>query len=234
MRKYTIIAILVVCSCFVFAQEKMYIHKSDNLTLGVLISITDSIYFSNDGSLTFFRIGDTLAQYPTSTIDSLTFGANSSTIYIIYSGSQVKVVNPLAFEGVAVSVSGADVTVTATTETQDITYNLSGSTTNGMFKIYSAKRFNLQLNGVHITNPDGPAINIQSEKKTSVELVKGTVNSLSDGTSYASPALNGNGEPEDQKSTFFSEAKLGFSGTGSLTIEGNGTDKHALCSDDLI
>jgi len=234
MRKQALLLIFLFSTIVLFAQEKMYIHKSDHFTLGAPIAMTDSIYFSTDGSLTYFHIGDTLAQYPTFSIDSLTFGANSNTIYITYNGSQVSVINPLAFEGVAVSVTGADVIVTSTTETQDISYNLSGTTANGMFKIYSAKRYNLILNGVHITNPDGPAINVQSEKKTSVELVAGTINSLADGTTYAAPAVNGNGETEDQKSTFFSEAKLVFSGTGSLSIEGNGTDKHALCSDDDI
>lgn len=234
MRKLILLSLFLISSLVILAQEKMYIHKSDNFSLGALISQTDSIYFSTDGAYTFFRIGDTLASYPTATIDSLTFGANSNTIFITYSENQVKVINPLAFEGVSVSVTNADVIVTATSEVQDINYNLSGTTYNGMFKIYSAKRFNLQLNGVHITNPDGPAINVQSEKKTSVELVDGTSNSLTDGTTYAPPAINGNGEEEDQDGTFFSEAKMVFSGSGSLAIEGNAIEKHALCSDDLI
>lgn len=216
------------------SQEKMYIHKSDNFTLGALISETDSIYFSNDGLISYFRIGDTLAQYQTSKIDSLTFGENSTTIFITYNGSGVKVINPLAFEGVSVAVSGADVIVNTVTEMQDINYSLTGTTADGMFKIYSTKRYNLLLNGVHITNPDGPAINIQSEKKTSVIIVDGTNNSISDGITYAPPAINGNGKTEDQDAAFFSEAKLVFGGTGLLEIEGNGADQHALCSDDII
>ena len=234
MKLAVLLSLSVLLSTALFAQEKMYIHKSDHFTLGALISVTDSIYFSNDGTTTFFRIGDTLAQYPTASVDSLTFGANSNTVIIRYNGSQVTVLNPLAFEGVAVTVSGADVIVTATTETQDINYDLSGITADGMFKIYSAKRFNLLLNGVHITNPDGPAINIQSEKKASVLLVEGTANTLADGAAYAPATINGNGITEDQDGTFFSEAKLVFSGTGTLSIEGNGTDKHALCTDDIM
>lgn len=234
MKKPALLSIFLVLNILLLAQGKMYIHKSHHVTLGALISMTDSIYFSGDGTITYFRIGDTLAQYPTSGIDSLTFGANSNTIYVTYNGSSVSVINPLAFEGVHVSVTAADVIVTSVSETQDINYSLSGTTTDGMFKIYSAKRFNLLLNGVHITNPDGPAINVQSEKKTSVELVTGTSNTLADGTTYAAAPLNGNGEEEDQKATFFSEAKLVFGGTGSLTIEGNATGKHALCTDDVL
>ncbi|HNX44905.1 MAG TPA: carbohydrate-binding domain-containing protein [Bacteroidales bacterium] len=234
MKKLTLLVICLVSSLFLSAQEKMYIHKSDNMTLGALISTIDSIYFSNDGTITYFRIDSNLAQYPTAQIDSLSFGDNSNTIFVTYNTSGVSVINPLAFEGVSVSVEGQHVTVNSTSETQDINYSLSGTTQNGMFKIYSDKRFNLLLNGVSITNQDGPAINVQSKKKTSVELIAGTTNYVTDGATYAPPAINGNGEEEDQKGTFFSEAKLVFSGTGSLTIEGNGSEQHALCSDDLI
>jgi trimeric autotransporter adhesin len=234
MKKGLLIIICLIGSIALFAQEKMYIHKSDNFTLGALISMTDSIYFSTDGATTYFRVGDSLAQFPTTEIDSITFGDNSNTVYVTYNGSAVSVINPLAFEGVGVVAEGANVTVTAITETQDINYSLTGTTTDGMFKIYSEKRYNMLLNGVNITNPDGPAINVQSEKKTSVILGAGTSNTLTDGVTYGDPAINGNGEVEDQDGAFFSEAHLVFSGTGTLTIAGYGAEQHALCSDDEI
>jgi len=229
MKNRILFIICLLSNIVVFAQEKMYIHKSDKMTLGVLLAETDSIYFSNDGTLAFFRIGDTLAQYPLTAIDSITFGSNSNTVNIIYNGSDVTVINPLAFEGVSVTVDGSDVTVNAVTSTQDINFSLSGTTTNGMFKIYTAKRYNLILNGVSITNPDGPAMNVQSEKKTSVILVDGTTNVFTDGPVYAEPPLG-----EDQDGAFFSEAKLVLSGTGSLIINGFGDEQHGLCSDDVI
>jgi trimeric autotransporter adhesin len=234
MRKVVFVVFFLISGVALFAQEKMYIHTSDNITNGALISMTDSVYFSDDGSQAYFRIGDTLAHYPTMEIDSITFGANSNTIYITYNGSWVSVINPLAFEGVSVAVDGANVIVNSVSEMQDINYILSGTTVDGMFKIYSTKRYNLLLNGVHITNPDGPAINVQSEKKTAVELVNGTSNTLTDGTTYAAATINANGDPEDQKATFFSEAHLVFSGSGSLAITGNGSEQHALCSDDQL
>ncbi|HOW30401.1 MAG TPA: carbohydrate-binding domain-containing protein [Bacteroidales bacterium] len=234
MKKVVLFILIVAGSIQAFSQSRLFIHKQDNITLGVPTAMTDSIYFSSNGLITYFRIGDTLVQYNTSAIDSLTFGDNANTIYIKYNGSGVSVINPLAFEGVSVAVTGADVIIHSTTETQDLNYNLSGSTTNGMFKIYSEKRYNLILNGVTITNPDGPAINLQSEKKASVELVTGKVNMISDGATYAPAPLNGSGNPEDQKGTFFSEGKLVVGGSGSLSIACNGSEQHALCSDDLI
>jgi trimeric autotransporter adhesin len=229
MKSRILLAILLTCSIVVLAQEKIYIHKSDKMTLGALISETDSIYFNNNQTTTYFKIGDTLAQYPVEEIDSLTFGPDSDTIFVIYNGSDVTVINPLAFEGVAIDVSGSDVTVNSVSEKQDINFCLSGSTTNGMFKIYTAKRYMLILNGVSITNPDGPAINVQTGKNTSVVLADGKTNTLTDGVTYAGPPAG-----EDQKGTFFSESKLKFYGTGTLIVSSHGSAQHAICSDDEV
>jgi len=228
------LSICILCSVSVFAQEKMYLHRSDQLTVGALISLTDSMYFNSTGSQVYFRLGSEIIQYSTSTIDSITFGENSSTIVVNYNGTMASVLNPLAFEGVDVVVNGADVVVYSTTETRDINYLLTGTATDGTFKIYSEKRFNLLLNGVDLTNPDGSAINIQADNKVSVALMDGTTNRLVDGTNYSTPPVNGEGEAEDQKAAFFSEGKLVFSGSGSLTISSTGSDQHALCSDDEI
>jgi trimeric autotransporter adhesin len=229
MKNLTFLLVSFFCATALFAQDKMYIHQTNKMTLGAKVTDTDSIWFSADGYNAFFRIGDTLVQYSVLGIDSITFGNDSDTIFITYNGWDVSVVNPLAFEGVAVSVSGMEVIVQSTTGVQDINYCLKGTTADGMFKIYSEKRYNLILNGVNITNPDGPAINVQAEKKTSVILVEGTVNTCTDGAVYADPPSG-----EDQDGAFFSEAKLVFSGTGSLIINGHGEDQHGLCSDDEI
>jgi trimeric autotransporter adhesin len=229
MKRKILFLLYFACSLVLYAQEKLYIHRSDKMTLGAFVSQTDSIYFSADQSTTFFRIGDTLAYYPVSSIDSINFGPNTDTVFINHNGSDVTVFNPLAFEGVNVIVSGSDVTVHSSTEQQDVYYCLSGATTDGMFKIYSAKKYNLLLNGVSITNPDGPAINIQSRKNTTVMLADGTTNTLTDGATYADPPAG-----EDQDGTFFSEARLLFSGSGTLVINGHGSAQHGLCCDDRI
>jgi trimeric autotransporter adhesin len=230
MNRIFSLLIGLVCCTALFSQEKLYIHKSDLMTLGAPVLGMDSVYFSADGSVIYFRVNDSTAHYTLTTIDSLTFGKNSDTIWVNYQGTKASVINPLAFEGVRVDVSGADVTVTSTTETQDINFKLSGNATNGMFKIYSEKRFNLLLNGVSITHADGPAINIQSEKKASVTLVNGTSSILTDGSTYAAAATGDDGEAEDQGAAFFGEDKMVFAGSGSLTINGKGNDKNALSS----
>lgn len=123
-----------------------------------------------------------------------------------------------------VTVSGNGVTV-RNTGSEVIMYELSGSTSNGFFKLYSSKKQGIKLNGVSITNPNGAAINNQSKKRTFV-VVEGT-NSLSDGASYTATP-----EDEDEKAAFFSEAQLIFSGSGSLTVTAKG--KAGITSDDYI
>lgn len=225
MKKCLILILGLLFNLVVQAQEKIYIHKTDKISQGALISNTDSVYFSNDGSKVYFRMGSQLAEYALSEIDSISFGANSNTIAITYNGASASVINPLAFEGVSVTVKGADVTVNSTSTNTDINYSLKGTSPEGMFKIYSEARFNLKLNEVNLTNSDGPAVNIQSGKKCSVTLEAGTTNTLADGLTYI-PST------EDQKSAFFSEGQLDFDGSGTLTVKSNSA--HAICSDDYI
>lgn len=127
-----------------------------------------------------------------------------------------------------VSVDGNKVTVN-NTGGEVLIYELTGTTSNGFFKVYGAKKQAIVLNGASITNPDGAAINNQNKKRTFV-VVKGT-NTLSDSGS-ASYAKEGD---EDQKAVFFSEAQLIFSGSGLLTVNAlNAQDKSGIASDDYI
>ena len=125
-----------------------------------------------------------------------------------------------------VSVSGNDVIVTNTTG-EVIRYVLTGTTTDGFFKLYSTKKQAIVLNGVSITNPDGAAINNQSKKRTFIVLNDGTKNYLTDGTNYSDATGD-----EDMKACFFSEGQLVFSGSGYLEVDAN--CKGGIRSDDYV
>ena len=233
MRKFLSLFLFLAFIVTMIAQDKMFLFKSDKTVLGAPISAIDSLTFSNDGSTARLVVNGTLAEFAVSSLDSINFGDSTNTVSIVYNGTSVSIVNPLYFEGVNVTVNGADVTVTSTSITKDITYKLSGSTNEGMFKIYSAHAFNLLLNGLSITNTNGPAINDQCQKSAYVELADGTENFLTDGVTYA-PAPIVNGLAEEQGGAFFSEGQLIFSGNGKLTINGKGSLQHGLNSDDYI
>lgn len=180
------------------------------------------------GELTSFTIAiDTTAMEETETInaddeDYVENNTFKTTINITYEGASATVSGD---DNHLVSVSGADVTITPTTKA---IYVLSGKTADGSLRINdddNAKKTQLQLNGVSITNSDGPAINIQSGKRTYIVANAGTTNTFTDGTTYAS-------SKEDQKGTVFSEGELLFSGSGSIRVYSN--TKHGIVSDDYI
>ncbi len=145
------------------------------------------------------------------------------TITITYNGTTASVSGD---DDEQVSVNGADVTANPTSKT---IYILKGNTSDGSFKINdneNAKKSQIQLDGVSITNNDGPAINIQSGKRTYLVANEGTTNSFIDGSSsYASST-------EDQKATIFSEGELLFSGKGKINVSSQA--KNGIVSDDYI
>jgi len=206
-------------------KNVMRIHTAGGVHL-FDVSAIDSLRFGSDVRMIIYSPADT-SVFMLADIDSVTFASN--TVSIVYTGTSATVDNPLAGAGVSVVVSGADVTVTSTADLDGIDYVLAGTTTNGMFKIYSNNDLTLRLNGVQITNSDGPAINVQSHKEIAVVIVDGTTNALTDGATYASPPSG-----EDQKSAFFSEGQLIFSGSGSLVVHGYGKSQNGLGSDDYI
>lgn len=197
--------------------------NSGNNGGGSSTSVTASI-----GDLTSFSIAidsTSLSESETIPSDDEDYVENNtfnSVISIDYNGSEATVTGDV--EGVSVACDGAHVVVTSTVK--GVRYVLSGTTSNGSFKIYSEKKYALELNGVSITNPTGAAINSQSKKRAYVILDSGTMNRLADGESYTTV------DDEDMKGVFFSEGELLFSGSGKLRVYSSG--KHGIVSDDYV
>ena len=108
--------------------------------------------------------------------------------------------------GVEITVDGGNVTANHGS-TEGVCYVVSGTTTNGSLTIEGKTNYELNLNGVDITNATTTALDLQSKMAAFVVLT-GT-NKLSDGTT------------EDHKAAFYSKGKLLLSGTGSLEVYGN-------------
>ena len=197
--------------------NETYSASSDSYVLTVLSTSGSE---SGDDSLTFSSTGDPSSD---DDISNTTF---KGRITITYSESGVATVKGDTYG--YVSVDGNKVTVN-NTKGEVLIYELTGTTSNGFFKVYGAKKQAIVLNGVSITNPDGAALNNQNKKRTFV-VVKGT-NTLSDS---ASATYTKEGD-EDQKSVLFSEAQLIFSGSGLLTVNAlNAKGKSGIASDDYI
>ena len=198
----------------------------DSVTSGSTIgntTISDSTYTNS---------GDFIEQW-----DAYTSG-EMKVITLTWSSSSVSIDG--SYDGITITTDGTDVTIVSTAK--KVQYVLSGTCSDGSFKIYSDKKFVLQLDGITLNNPSGPAINIQNgktieedggypHKAVYVLGSDGTTKTLTDGSCY-SQSVTIDGIDEDQKACFFSEGQLIFSGAGTLNVTGN--NRHAVRSDDYI
>lgn len=145
------------------------------------------------------------------------------TVTITYSGTSATISGDTS--KVTVNKSGAHVVIKSAAK--NVAYVLTGSSTDGSFKIYNDSKFLLTLSGVTLTNPTGAVINNQSGKSMYVVLTSGSVNTLTDGTTYTSTSSS-----EDMKGTIFSEGQVIFSGGGKLNVYAH--CKNGIASDDYI
>ena len=93
--------------------------------------------------------------------------------------------------------------------TDEITYTLSGTSSDGSFYMDGDLKASFVLNGLTLNNPDSATINIRDGKRISVELADGTTNTLTDGTGGK------------QKACFAVKGHTEFKGGGTLNITGN-------------
>lgn len=129
---------------------------------------------------------------------------------------------------VNVDGSGVDVEGTVITITSPGAYNISGSCDDCQIIVDTEDDVKLTLNGVDLSNDDGPVIYGKNSNSIYVELADNTNNSLSDGSTYATDS---SGE-DIGKAVISAEDDLVFVGNGSLNITGN--YKHGICSDDSL
>ena len=168
----------------------------------------------------------TVEAYYFDNVDNVTF---DRTVTITYSSATATVDGTSSDQ--SVSTSGAGVTIT-NLGSEVVKYVLSGSTTDGYLKIYSAQAQAIVLNGVSIANPAGAAINVQgpADAPSSGErlfLVLSGASTLADGSTYSATP-----EDEDEKAALFAEGVIAISGSGSLTVNASG--KSGIASDDYV
>ena len=145
-----------------------------------------------------------------------------SCVNVVYSGSSAQVTIADDVKNyLTVSVSGAQVSIVQSSSlTTEVTYTLSGSSSNGMFYMDGDLKATLVLNGLTLTNSNGPAINIENGKRIAVVLSDGTVNTLKDSSSGS------------HKAAFMVNGHTEFEGGGTLNI--TGSLKHAFWGDEYV
>jgi hypothetical protein len=149
----------------------------------------------------------------------------ANTVNIVYNGSTATVTMADNVSNyVTAEVSGAHVTITQTNtdaiDGDEITYVLSGSTTDGSLTLDGSYKCTVSLAGLAMTNPSGAAINITNKKRIQLSVKEGTESTLTDGTGGS------------QKACIYSKGQLQLQGKGTLNVVGN--TKHAIKSGDYI
>ena len=124
----------------------------------------------------------------------------------------------------SVKISGSTVTIT-----EEATYVISGTLSDGMIVVNAPETAKLQLvfNGINITKSTSAALYIIEADKVFVTLAEETENILANGGSFT--AIDDN----NIDGAVYSKQDLTFNGTGSLTVS-SPAGHGIVCKDDLV
>ena len=180
--------------------------------------------YSDGTTLTIMGKAFTLSDISSMTIDNTEVTDNS--IGVAYDGSSalVTVAGNVA-QYVTPTVSGAHVSIAQSDDVaEEITYTLSGTSTDGEFYMSGSYKATVELNGLTLTNAtpvySGAAVHIQNGKRIKMKVVTGTTNTLVD-------AAGGS-----QKGCLYIKGHAEFAQKGTLNITGN--VKHGIKTGEYI
>ena len=180
--------------------------------------------YADGTTLTILNKAFTLSDITKMFIDDATVTDNQ--VGVVYSGTSAAVtVAGNVAQYITASVSGAHVNIEQSTDlAQEITYKLSGTSTDGEFYMSGSYKATLELNGLTLTNStpvsSGAAIHIQNGKRINIKVVEGTTNTLTDAASGS------------QKGCLYVKGHAEFKQKGTLNVYGN--VKHAIKAGEYI
>ena len=196
-----------------------------NVTYAIPAAQAGEMTFRDATSLTIGQKTYLLADITNIVTDQSTVTDNA--VDVTYSGNtaKVRIAGNIA-PYITAKVNGAHVTVIASEAlANEVTYTLSGSSTNGSFYTDGDYKMTLKLNGVTLVNPDSAAVNIQNGKLINVVLASGTNNALTDGLTTVA-----DDDSDAHKAALYINGHSEWSGSGSLILAGK--VKHAYSSDE--
>ncbi len=189
-----------------------------NVTTG---SVTYAFPADQMGNATY-QSGETLTvmgkTFNVSDIDKMYVSSDEvdyNTVTVTYDGTSasVTVAGNIA-QYVTPTVSNAHVSIAQDENVSDdtcgeITYTLSGTSTDGEFTMTGSYKATVELNGLTLTNTLGAPLNIQNGKRIDLSVKKGTTNTLTDATDG------------DWKGCIVCKGHLEMKGKGTLNVYGN-------------
>ncbi len=229
MRKtYALLAVLVLTiaaeaqTLKITTGSNSYSFSASEMTESSPATFSDGTTLTVNG--TSIAISDITSATVESSSSSSETGGDANTVSIVYSGSSATVTIASNLTNyVTASVSGAHVTITQSNtdavDGDEITYVLSGSSTDGSLTLDGSYKCTVSLAGLTLTNPSGAAITITNSKRIQLSAKSGTTNTITDGSG-------------SQKACIYSKGQLQLQGNGTLNVVGN--YKHGIKSASYI
>ena len=161
-----------------------------------------------------FTLSDVTAMYVDDT------KVTDSSVKVVYSDASaaITVAGNIA-KDLAITSSGAHVSIVQSSDlATEITYTLSGSSSDGGFYTEGSYKATVELNNLTLTNVSatysGAAIHVQNSKRIKIKPLNGTTNTLVDATSGK------------QKGCLYVKGHIEFAQKGTLNVTGN--VKHGI------
>lgn len=220
-RLSTILAALVLT---IAASAQTLNVQVGSVTYQFPASQTGEMTYSGGATLTIMGKTFTIADISSMAVDDSSVA--DGTVGVSYNGSTATVVvagNVAQY--LTIEQSGAHVSIAQSSDlAEEITYTLSGSSTDGEFYMSGSYKATVELNGLTLTNTNpvfsGAAVHIQNGKRIKVKPITGTTSTLTD-------AAGGS-----QKGCLYIKGHAEFAQKGTLNVVGN--VKHAIKAGEYI
>ena len=192
--------------------------KVGNVTYQFPATQTGEMTYTNGETVAIMGKTFTLADIDAMTVDNSKVA--DGTIGVSYDGTSANVtVAGNVAQYVTPTISGAHVSIAQSDDlAEEITYTLSGTTTDGEFYMSGSYKATIELNGLTLTNTtpvySGAAVHIQNGKRIKVKPITGTTSTLVD-------AVGGS-----QKGCLYIKGHAEFAQKGTLNVVGN--VKHGI------
>lgn len=195
-----------------------------NVTYQFPASQTGEMTYADGTTLTIMGKVFTISDITSISIDKSEVTDN--TVSVAYNGTSATVtVAGNVAQYLTPTVSGAHVSIAQSDDlAEEITYTLSGTSSDGEFYMSGSYKATVELNGLTLTNTSpvysGAAVHIQNGKRINVKVITGTTNTLVDAASGS------------QKGCLYVKGHAEFKQKGTLNVTGN--VKHGIKAGEYI
>lgn len=217
MKRIAFIVTFVICQLSFISAQTLNVEVGNVHYLFPAAQTADMPY-DNGTTLTVmgkvFNLSEISAMYVNETAvtdNAVTVAYEDNTAAITVAGNIAK--------DLTIKQAGAHVSIVQSEDmAQEVTYTLSGSSSDGGFYTEGAYKATVELNNLTLTNVSatysGAAVHIQNSKRIKIKPLNGTTNTLVD-------AVNGK-----QKGCLYVKGHIEFAQKGTLNITGN--VKHGI------